>query len=312
MKGVQTRSHSDGSFTSDYSCTFSGGCCYRCFCLKKIETLIEDIETVFALPHEFDADRLERFGQRLAKTVARKVNPSAHGFSLRMSNLGTKCNRKLWYKQNVPNSGEKLFFHKTVSFMYGDILEDLLLFLAEEAGHTVDGCQDELELNGVIGHRDAIIDGVLVDVKSASTLSFQKFKKHLTKDVDDFGYIEQLQAYLQASQNDPKVVEKSRAAFFVIDKTLGHMCLDFHNLERYSMAEVVEFKRKAINSEQPPERWYSDEPEGASGNRKLGVACSYCEVKKLCWPNVRTFLYSSKPVHLTVVKRLPNVPEANG
>ena len=63
--------------------------------------------------------------------------------------------------------------------MFGDILEELLLFLAKEAGHTVTGQQDTLSISGVNGHRDAIIDGRLVDVKSASSYSFRKFKNNV-------------------------------------------------------------------------------------------------------------------------------------
>lgn len=55
--------------------------------------------------------------------------------------------------------------------------------------------------------------------------------------------------------------------------------------------------------------------DGAYGNRKLGVECSYCPFKVDCWQDVndgsglRKFIYSSGPRWLTVVKKEPNVME---
>lgn len=277
--------------------------------MKSIKTLIPDIHKVFEEPHEFAPDRLEKFGHMLAKTVAEKINKTDEKPSLRMSNLGTSCDRQLWYKINTPHLAEKLPPETRVKFLFGDILEALLLFLAEEAGHTVEGAQDTVELNGVKGHRDAIIDGTLVDCKSASTYSFKKFKEHLTYSLDSFGYIDQLQAYLQASQDDPLLKNKDEAAFFVIDKTLGHMTVDMHTKSSVDYNTVVEMKRDAINQKEPPERGYEDEDEGASGNKALGTACSYCPFKKQCWPGLRTFLYSKGPEFLSVVMKTPKVQE---
>ncbi len=279
---------------------------------KTIDTLIEDINKVFLDFHHFDEDRLAKFGQRLAKTVSFKVNQEASKPTLRMSNLGTKCNRKLWYSVNTPNDAEHVPVEARTKFLFGHILEDLLLFLAEEAGHRVEGGQDELDINGVKGHRDAVIDGVVVDCKSASSYSFKKFKEGLTYDTDSFGYIDQLQSYLYASQSDPIVTDKDRAAFLVIDKQLGHITLDVHKKSNTNYSKLVEIKRNAISQKTPPPRHYTDEPEGKSGNRKLCVECSYCPFKRSCWPGLRTFVYSRGPVHLSVTNKTPDVPEALG
>jgi hypothetical protein len=277
---------------------------------KTIDTLVEDIHKVFQLPHEFDEERLQRFGKRLAKTVANKVNVKQSQPTLRMSNVGSKCDRKLWYGINQPNDAETVPVHARIKFLYGDVLEELLLFLAEEAGHTVEGCQDELDIGGIKGHRDAIIDGVVVDCKSASSYSFKKFKEGLKTEDDGFGYLDQLQSYLYASQEDEKVTDKSRAAFLVIDKTLGHICLDIHKKSGKDYPKLFEQKKVSVALKTPPPRAYSDTPEGKSGNRKLGMECGYCPFKKTCWPGLRTFIYANGPTYLTVVEKLPNVPEA--
>jgi hypothetical protein len=280
--------------------------------MKTIDTLVEDIHKVFELPHEFSPERMERFSKRLARSVARKVNPDAREARLSMSVIGTKCSAKLWYKVNKPELAEALPVQARIKFLYGDLLEELLLFLAEEAGHTVEGVQDAVLFEGIPGHRDAVIDGVVVDVKSASTYSFKKFKEHLTYAEDAFGYIDQIQGYLKAADNDPLVKDHNRAAFLVIDKTLGHITLDIHPRSDLDFAMVARVKKGIVANRNKPRRLYEPEPEGKSGNEKLCMECSYCEFKKACWPGLRTFLYSRGPVHLTKVAKLPDVPEAGG
>ena len=280
---------------------------------KQIETLVDDIYGLFGSEKEFDSYLSDRFGLMLAQTVQSRIgakNKEGKG-TLRMSNMGTPCLRKLWYHVNIDiEHAEPLPPYGRVKFLYGDILEELLLYLATEAGHSVEGMQDELEIDGIKGHRDAVIDGVVVDIKSASTRSFQKFKNHLTKEEDAFGYIPQLMQYLWASQDDPLVTDKNRAAFLAIDKTLGHICVDIHESDGVNYDNYVNFTRDAINSPNIPSRAFSDEPDGMSGNMKLCTQCSYCEWKKKCWPGVRTYLYSGGPRYLTVVKKEPRVQES--
>src|SRR5690606_2827659 len=158
---------------------------------------------------------------------------------------------------------------------------------------------------------DAVIDGMLVDVKSASTYSFNKFKNHELEENDPFGYIDQLQSYLHTAQDDPIVTIKDRAGFLVIDKTLGHICLDIHKKKDFPIEKLYEYKKEMVSREEPPARRYDPEPEGKSGNLKLGLQCSYCDFKRTCFPTLRTFLYSNKPVHLVHVEREPKVPELN-
>jgi len=227
-----------------------------------------------------------------------------------MSNIGSKCDRKLWYTVNEPNKAEPLPPEVRFKFAFGHILEELVLFLAKEAGHSVEGTQDTLTIAGVKGHRDAVVDGVLVDVKSASSYSFKKFEDGLTSDKDSFGYLDQLGAYLYASQDDPVVVHKDRAAFIAVDKTLGHITVDVQPNTYKNYDKVVAEKKAVITQKEPPPRAFSDEPDGKSGNRKLGTECSYCAFKNNCWSGLQTYIYSSGPRYLTRVVREPDVPKA--
>lgn len=279
---------------------------------KSIDTLVEDIRNLFDTGIvDFDERYTREFSEAVSSTVHARLDKASitRTPTLRMSNLGTPCERKLWYEINTPNLGEPLPADAKIKFMYGDILEEFLLFLAEVAGHKVEGRQDELVVNGVVGHRDAVIDGTLVDVKSASTYSFNKFRDRSLFDDDPFGYITQLQTYLEASQDDPLVTNKDFAYFLAIDKTLGHICLLEVPRAKKDLNNLVEQKRNMVNHPNPPIRSYTDEPDGKSGNRKLCLNCSYCQFKQTCWPSLRTFLYSGRPRDLTVVSREPNVPE---
>lgn len=225
-----------------------------------------------------------------------------------MSNIG-KGARQLWYDKRY-GSEETLEPHTLLKFLFGDITEHLLLFLAKLSGHSVTALQDEVHLNGVTGHIDADIDGTTVDVKSASTHAFRKFADGSLVENDPFGYIEQIAGYAKARGTD--------GAFLAMDKQNGHIAylpLSKEELEVFKVEDRIEYIKEVVESEVVPERCYEDEPEGASGNRSLGVNCSYCSHKERCWADangglgLRTFLYSSGPKFLTKVVREPNVKE---
>jgi hypothetical protein len=201
--------------------------------------------------------------------------------------------------------------------LYGDILEELVLFLAKVAGHNVSSSQQTVSVNGVKGHIDAIVDGRLVDVKSASPYSFNKFKSHGLEADDPFAYRTQLGSYLHASQDNPELVDKDVASFLAVDKTLGHMCLDTHAKTDTDYPALVNQKREMLAQEFPPDRPFTGKPEGKSGNESLQTICSYCDHKFDCWKDVnngqglRTFIYSTGPKHLTKVVKTPAVIEVN-
>ena len=282
---------------------------------KTIETLISDIHELLGgkNPLEFveDGNVLARnFAGRMESLVANRVLfPTPRTPRLSPSNIGRPCTRQTWLEVNKPEVVEPLTPITRLKFLYGDIIEELLLFLAEAAGHSVEGRQDRVEIEGIHGSRDAIIDGVLVDVKSASTYSFAKFRDGSLVDNDPFGYIGQIQTYLAASIEDPLVTDKTRCAFFVMDKTLGHICLDIHPRVEFDVREITRNKIEMINSPTMPDRGFQPVPEGKSGNMKLPMECGYCSVKHACHDNIRTFLYSYGPMHLTTVAKEPNVPE---
>jgi hypothetical protein len=145
---------------------------------------VDDIYALFE-GHECSEERLKEFGEKLALVVGGRLREYSNSRSptLRMSNLG-KPDRQLWYELNSDGGKEELSPATKIKFLYGDILEALLLFLAAEAGHTVTSEQATVEVDGIVGNNDTVIDGVVVDCKSASTYAFKKFK-HGTLAYDD-------------------------------------------------------------------------------------------------------------------------------
>jgi len=277
--------------------------------MKHIGTLVPDIYSLFDADVEFKEEDVQTLGHNLARVIRTRFVEKRKGATLRMSNLGQPCRKKLWYEINAPEKAEPLPKEARFKYLFGDILEVLLLFLARVAGHTVEGEQDELVLADVVGHRDAVVDGVLVDVKSASTYGFRKFEDGTLAEDDAFGYIDQLNAYLDASQDDPLVKEKEYAAFLAVDKTLGKITMLPIPRNKRDYPKLVQEIRQILGERVPPARAYQDVPDGKSGNRKLGVACSYCPFKQICWPNLKVYAYSTGPRFLTHVAREPRVEE---
>jgi hypothetical protein len=277
---------------------------------KSIDTLVEDIYALFLNgPHEAKDENVEALAKGVAQVVRDRLAAPPRAPTLRLSNLGTPCERKLWYGINTPELAEPLSAPAKIKFLFGDILEQLLVFFVKEAGHKIEGMQDELVINGVVGHRDGIVDGRVVDFKSASTYSFKKFDQGNALWGDDaFGYLTQLGSYHAASKEDDRVTDKERASFIVIDKTLGKICIDTYKLKA-DVYKLADKKKEVIKSNVPPKREFTDEPEGKSGNRKLGMNCSYCDFKASCWPGLKTYAYSYGPVYLTKVEREPKVQE---
>lgn len=269
---------------------------------KTIDTLIEDIDTVFLSGATVPDQLYEDFGKRMASLLKSKVEGygKPREFKLRMSMLG-KPDTQIYY-ESQGESREPLEPHHLLKFLYGDIIEELLLTLTEVAGHSVERRQETVYLNGVEGHIDAIIDGVVVDVKSASSYSFDRFNNGTLKTSDSFGYISQLSSYAQA-------LGHRVAYFFAMDKTLGHTCLlklDEHEMP--DMSKRIDDIREMLTRPTPPAKQCSITTE-KNGNECLSTPCSYCPYKGKCHEGLRTFLYSTGPKFFTKVVSTPRVEE---
>lgn len=285
---------------------------------KSIYRLIPDIYQLIQRKDGWFTDELANtLSQEISLRLQKSFNEDKGAGTLRISRLGNQCPCALWHSLHTPELAEAMPPWAEVKFAYGHILEALAIALAKASGHEVVGEQDEVCIDGVLGHRDCVIDGCVVDVKSCSSIAFRKYKdKTLNESNDSFGYLEQLDGYVVASHSDPLVSVKDKGYILAIDKTLGHMALYEARVRRTDNGEfkikqrIAEFKRI---SEQlsPPICNCETVSDGKSGNIKLGIKASYSSYKYCCFPNLRTFVYSDGPRYLTHVARKPDVLEVN-
>jgi hypothetical protein len=275
---------------------------------KNLNTLPADIYDLFdpTKNHEVNEENIEWAAEQfkdLLRTRLKEREPLSD--PLRFSSMG-RPDRQIWYMAQADKEPEPIQAKTYFKFLYGDVIELLILFLAKEAGHSVERTQEEIEVDGVKGHIDGIIDGVVVDVKSASPYGYRKFETNSVTEDDPFGYVQQLAGY-SAVLNPGEA-----AAWVAFDKVAGDICvsnLSASIINDFDPAERIAHLKEVVKQPEPPERCYPDEPDGKSGNRKLGTACSYCSWKHECYPNLRTFLYAGKPRFLTEVVRVPDVLE---
>lgn len=275
--------------------------------MTSIKTLVQDIQARLTSGQPFDAETVRLFGINLANKLSNRLSEE-YKPALRASNLGTPCERKLWYSINRPDTAEPVGPAARLKFLFGDILEEVLLFLARAAGHEVTHEQKEVNVGGVKGHIDGVIDGELVDVKSTTSYGLKKFSEHKLREDDPFGYITQLDGYLNSDISE-YLTDKDHGHFLAVDKALGHIVLDTYEKSTTDYNSLVSAKRDMLAKPTPPDREYRAIPDGKSGNMRLDISCSYCPFKHTCWPGLRTFISSRGPVFLTEVRRQPNMQE---
>jgi len=282
--------------------------------MKIIDTLVKDIYDLFSLdPIKMDEKEVDKhidtFGEMLKVHIKEFMyeEPRTRG-NLRLSSIG-KPDRQLWYDVNSKKKIEDLTPSTRIKFLYGYILEELLLLCSTIAGHKVADQQKEVNIEGVLGHQDSMIDDVLVDCKSASAYSFKKFKQNTLLEDDPFGYIAQISAYAEANK-------VNKAAFLVIDKSSGEICLTpVHQMEMINAKERVKHLKGMVSNDRVPDRCYAPLADGESGNLKLPIGCIYCGHKRECWSDcnqgkgLRAFKYSRGLNYLTKVVKEPKVEE---
>ena len=273
---------------------------------REISSLLEDIDTLFnqgKTPTETNLTLLkEGIGHSVIQVLSEVRDTTG---KIRLSSIGKK-DRQLWYDYNGYEK-EPLPTATKIKFLLGHIIEELTLFLVREAGHEVTKCQEEVNVGGVKGHIDAVIDGELVDVKSASPYGFRKFFNNSLFNDDPFGYIYQISSYAKA-------MGKDRGYFLAVDKSNGFMTLMKTDVTDIEPEKRIRELKALLKTKNPPEKCYK-EIEEANGNKKLAIGCKFCDFKKICWADsnegfgLRKFNYSGGDEFYTYVKKEPRVRE---
>jgi len=285
--------------------------------MKNVYTLVDDIYKLVSTKEaeegvDIDA-AIEQFGENVKNLMRQEfgAQKTRDPRTLRMSNIGRE-DRYLWNLFNGVEASEEIQGHTYVKFLYGHLIEELLLFLTRAAGHEVTDEQKQCEVEGIKGHMDCKIDGVVTDVKSVSTYGFRKFKDGTLAYDDPFGYVAQIKGYAHSEG-------ETKFGWLAMDKQNGHLTYlmydsedtqaPVHDLISFDIADRIKHVKKLVELPTPPEVCYEAIADGKSGNQKLAVGCSYCAYKKQCWPSVRGFVYSTGPRYLVEVVNEPKVPE---
>ena len=274
-----------------------------------VEDIYSTLDKLNDGPLDLSEEVIEEFGESIKNVIKEWSKPQDRkGFYLRMSNIG-KPARQLWFDQKTESENKRLDPSLFIKFLYGHLLEEVLLLLVRMSGNKVTDEQKEIEVSGLKGHMDCKINGEVVDIKSASGFSFSKFAKGLLAEDDPFGYLAQLTAYEHAEGTD-------NGGFLVINKETGQLCFyQPEELDKPNITKHIKDLKHKLTLVNPPALCYQPIPEGKSGNMKLPKNCSYCPHKFECHKDsndgkgLRTFRYAKGNVYFTKVRKSPKVDE---
>ena len=281
---------------------------------KKLNTLVDDIyKKLSALGEgkslDLSEEVIEQFGESMKDVLRHWSTPLPRSeASLRMSNIG-RPNRQLWYDLKSPTEPQPIPPATFIKFLYGHMLEEVVLLLVKLAGHKVSDEQKEVKVKGVQGHMDCIIDGEVIDIKTASGYAFKKFRDGTLREDDTFGYLAQLAGY-EAGHGT------SGGGFLAMNKESGELALYIpEDLDKPNVESKITIVRKSLKDKNPPELCYHPVPDGMSGNMKLPRGCIYCRHKLECHKDtnegkgLRVFQYAKGLAYLTKVMKEPKVKE---
>jgi hypothetical protein len=227
-----------------------------------------------------------------------------------VTQFSNPCWRKAWLEKhdNLAKREHGFSGHTKFKFLYGDLIEESFLYLAQAAGHEVTDTQRRLSIPmGTYGYKlagriDAIIDNWLVDVKSSDPYTFDRVVKGGYE--DKFGYEKQLRAYRAMLGAD--MVEGIANIF--INKVNGKMhVLKWSNgtEDVYIRNAIHDFAGTMSDTVQPPIVM----SDAVDDDGALTTMCSYCPFKFHCFTDLKVYAYSSGPVFVAKDKAKRKVTE---
>jgi len=282
--------------------------------MKKLNTLVDDIYKKLSVLGKgkslnLSEESIEQFGESMKEVLRHWSTPTPRSTeTLRMSNIG-RPNRQLWYDMKTEQQAQEIPPSTFIKFLYGHMLEEVVLLLVKLAGHTVSDEQKNVKIKGIEGHMDCVIDGEVIDVKTASGYAFKKFKDGTLAEDDTFGYMSQLAGY-EAGHGT------SNGGFLAMNKESGELALYIpEELDKPNIETKIDTVKKSLKKSAPPELCYKPIPDGSSGNMKLPRGCFFCRHKLECHKDsnngkgLRVFKYSKGLSYLTQVVKEPRVDE---
>jgi hypothetical protein len=262
---------------------------------------------------------LDKFTESTRAHLVRQFEREPNKFSLRMSNLGRPLCQLECEQAGI--KGQSWDNNTLTRNTFGDICEDVLMFILHASGVPIVSEQEQVSLDiagqKIQGTLDVVIDFSakcdnctsylgkcpycgsirdprVWDIKSASdwafknkfTLSFDKFLE-----TDEFGYFSQL--FLYAKARDCKA-----GGLIVQNKSSGEIATIIvpEDQQKYSDFFFREAEAKvntliSLTKGNLPSKKYEEIVETfhkkITGNRLLGEKCSFCNFKFHCFPNIQ-------------------------
>ena len=235
---------------------------------------------------------VEEFGEACKNSLRKQFsNERRKDFKVRMSNVGRPLCQLQMEAKNIKGEGQP--YNAKMRNTFGDLIEALAIFVLKSSGVKIEYEQKKVKykFNGseIEGQLDVKIDSKIWDIKSASPFSFErKFGEsggfeEIAKE-DAFGYIPQGYLYSESEK-------LPFGGWIVINKSTGEWLVcetpEIDDEYRQAALALAERNIKAIKNKTPFKRCYEDIEETfrtkKTGNKVLGMACSFCPYKLPCW-----------------------------
>ena len=259
----------------------------------KEASLISYLVNVLDGKAEMPSYLFDEFAELSKKALEKHFIRKEEDFRLRMSNVGKPlCQLQMQAKGVEPEKPSHDFI---VRMIIGDMLEALVIVLLKAAKIEVKSQHQKVSLGvgdrQIEGEYDIELDDGIYDIKSVSPFSFTtKFNADngydKIKQSDSFGYISQGHGYGMAANKPFK-------GWIAINKTTGEIVFTdskHTDEEKKEVYSKIYNTSVALLDEKPFERCFTDVEEvyysKPTGNRTLGIECSYCPYKHDCWDNL--------------------------
>ena len=259
----------------------------------KEASLISYLVNVLDGKAEMPSYLFDEFADLSRKALEKHFKRKKEDFRLRMSNVGKPlCQLQMQAKGVEPEKPSHDFI---VRMIIGDMLEALVIVLLKAAKIEVKSQHQKVSLGvgdrQIEGEYDIELDDGIYDIKSVSPFSFTtKFNADngydKIKQSDSFGYISQGHGYGMAANKPFK-------GWIAINKTTGEIVFTdskHTDEEKKEVYSKIYNTSVALLDEKPFERCFTDVEEvyysKPTGNRTLGIECSYCPYKHDCWDNL--------------------------
>ena len=259
----------------------------------KEASLISYLVNVLDGKAEMPSYLFDEFADLSRKALEKHFTRKKEDFRLRMSNVGKPlCQLQMQAKGVEPEKPSHDFI---VRMIIGDMLEALVIVLLKAAKIEVKSQHQKVSLGvgdrQIEGEYDIELDDGIYDIKSVSPFSFTtKFNADngydKIKQSDSFRYISQGHGYGMAANKPFK-------GWIAINKTTGEIVFTdskHTDEEKKEVYSKIYNTSVALLDEKPFERCFTDVEEvyysKPTGNRTLGIECSYCPYKHDCWDNL--------------------------